>query len=363
MIDTRLMHEIVQKFQRRFPFTILISDVSRRIVVSTDSSRTGDMNLLAIESLNINSMATAAPDGYLRNAGAAVPLHFQNSRIGAIVAEREGDGSGSPDQSIEILGNAVELLYDELLRSKSLQNQTQERDQFLYEWLHLQAEHTEAFKKRGEQLGIDITSCHTVFLMDRNSQNFCFVAPMIKKLLSDTDIMISLSQDQDILLLKEDAFFAKKYRRITAAASGCHMGICSGLPHLHSAYQAAKDSLNLGKLLFPDQHLHTYERMKLAITLSQIQVPGLEEAFASLVSRGKNAQLAETAIAYIRLGGDVQKLCKNLHIHRNSISYRLRRIEEICGRKLTDPYDLLFLYASFIHYVGSHPDDFTASGL
>ena len=91
--------------------------------------------------------------------------------------------------------------------------------------------------------------------------------------------------------------------------------------------------------------------MKLAIALSKTSVPGLEQDFQQLCIHGKNAQLAETAVAYLRLNGDIQKICECLHIHRNSIPYRLHRIQEICGRTLTNSYDMLCLYASYICYI------------
>lgn len=97
------------------------------------------------------------------------------------------------------------------------------------------------------------------------------------------------------------------------------MGICSGEMHLNTAYQAALESLKLGKALFPDEHLHSYDKMKLAIALSKTAVPGLEQEFQQLCRQGKNAQLAETAVAYLRLNGDIQKSV-NISIYTETAS-------------------------------------------
>ena len=91
--------------------------------------------------------------------------------------------------------------------------------------------------------------------------------------------------------------------------------------------------------------------MKLAVALSETTFPGLEDAFAKLAEKGQNAHLAETALAYIRQNGDIKEICDCLHIHRNSIPYRLRRIQEICGKNLMDYYDMMHLYASYICYM------------
>ena len=85
----------------------------------------------------------------------------------------------------------------------------------------------------------------------------------------------------------------------------------------------------------------------------KLPFPDWSRKFQQLCRQGKNAQLAETAVAYLRLNGDIQKICEHLHIHRNSIPYRLHRIQEICGRNLTNSYDMLCLYASYICHIKS----------
>ena len=347
VMDNKIIYNIVEKLHENYPVPISISDVSGRVIVSTNPACIGDMNLLAIEALNINSKVTASPDSLIQKAGAAMPLTFQKSRMGAVIIEQD---SSSASQMIELLSKTIELLYEEFLSLKKMQNRSQERDQFLYEWLHMQSGYTENFIKRGELLGIHIHGNQTVLLIEWSPDNLSASTSILQNFLEKQDILLPLSQNQNLVILKEDEHFERKYHRILSACTGCHTGICSGEPHLHTAYQAALESLKLGKILFPEEYQHNFEKMKLAISLSRTNIPGRENAFALLVKKGKNAQLAETAVAYIQLGGDIQKICERLHIHRNSIPYRLRRIQEICGRNLTDYYDLLYLYASFIRY-------------
>lgn len=346
VFETKIMYEIIGKLHKIFPFPISICDASGRIMVSTDSASVGEMNLLAIRALNINARATASADHPLQTAGTAMPLKYQHSRIGAVVMEY----AGLDCLTAELLSHTIELLYEELLLSQKQQNRTQEKDQFLYEWLHLQSDYTDSFIKRGELLGITITCPHTVLLIEQKPDPHLAFAPLCN-LLDEQDILLALSRHRNLVILNSDDALDRKYHRLLASVSDCHTGICTGILHLHTAYQAALESLELGKLLFPEEHIHSCEKMKFAIALSKTEVPGLENDFAKLAVKGKTAQLAETAIAYIRFNGDIQKLCEQLHIHRNSIPYRLRRIQEICGRNLTDNYDLLCLYASFIRYM------------
>ncbi|MGI8855553.1 MAG: PucR family transcriptional regulator [Thermomicrobiales bacterium] len=54
--------------------------------------------------------------------------------------------------------------------------------------------------------------------------------------------------------------------------------------------------------------------------------------------------LVQTLEAYLDLGGGMQEIADRLFIHRNSLIYRLRRIEELTGRVLADPHDRLVLH-------------------
>lgn len=353
MFENKIMYEIIEKIQEGLPVPISICDGSGRVMVSTDSSSVGDMNLLAIKALDVNAKVFSSSDCSFQKSGAAMPLTLHGHRIGAVVVEQ----TGSPDSHLaEILAKTIELLYQEVFLSRKQKNQSQERNQFLYKWLHLQAGYTDNFIKEGELLGIDITGTQAVLVMVQKTEDNFSSPAVLQNLLEERDILLPLSHNQILLILKESQNFDRKYHRILSACTGCPVGVCCHEPHLYTAYQAAMESLALGRLLFPDRYVHDYEHMKLAIALSHLDFPGLEQPFAQLAEKGKAAQLAETTMAYIYLNGDIRSVCEKLHIHRNSIPYRLRRIEELCGKNLGDSYDLLYLYASMIRYIRLHGD-------
>ena len=348
MFENKIMYEIIEKLQEGFPIPISICDGSGRVMVSTDSSSIGNMNLLAIKALDINAKVFASPDSRFQKAGAAIPLMLQGRRIGAMVVDQT---DSLDSHTVDLLAKTIELLYQEIELSRKQKNQSQERNQFLYKWLHLQSGYTGNFIKEGELLGIDIRGNQTILIMEDEQEDPSFSPAILQNLLDEQDILLPLSHSQTLVILKENQHFDRKYHRILSAGAGCHTGVCRHEAHLHTAYEAASESLDLGKLLFPRSHVHDYERMKLAVALSYLSFPGLEKPFAILAQKGKAAQLAETAAAYIHLNGDIRSVCETLHIHRNSIPYRLRRIQELCGKNLTDSYDMLYLYASMIRYM------------
>ena len=59
-------------------------------------------------------------------------------------------------------------------------------------------------------------------------------------------------------------------------------------------------------------------------------------------------ELLPTLLAYLRQGGAAGAAADALKIHRNTLTYRLRRIEEICKRSPLDPDQHLSLHLAAI---------------
>jgi purine catabolism regulator len=61
--------------------------------------------------------------------------------------------------------------------------------------------------------------------------------------------------------------------------------------------------------------------------------------------------LCKTAGAFIAAGGNLRKTAATLHVHRNTLLYRLKRIEEITGIDMKEPEDCLSLYLALKAHV------------
>lgn len=73
------------------------------------------------------------------------------------------------------------------------------------------------------------------------------------------------------------------------------------------------------------------------------QHPTLERLYGSLIhpilvyDLENGTDLLGTLDAYIRFGGNTKQVAGELFIHRNSVHYRIERIQDILGRNLNDP--------------------------
>ncbi len=85
----------------------------------------------------------------------------------------------------------------------------------------------------------------------------------------------------------------------------------------------------------------------LGITRLLLQVPDLDElrSFADdvLGALRDDAPLLATLVAWFGANGSPQRTARELHVHPNTVAYRVRRVEEITGRRLDQPRDRLMV--------------------
>lgn len=131
-------------------------------------------------------------------------------------------------------------------------------------------------------------------------------------------------------------------------APKCKVRIGVSLPFydiadLKAHYQEAVDALEIGFLLDPDIQIYTFEDYGMYVmfrTVSDIEDlsrylhPALPKLAEYDRKNGTNLEL--TLHTYLKNSCSTTNTAKALYLHRNSVIYRLRRIEELCDIDLDD---------------------------
>jgi purine catabolism regulator len=110
------------------------------------------------------------------------------------------------------------------------------------------------------------------------------------------------------------------------------------------SYQQAQQALEMGCRLFGDGKLHAFAQLGVYRLLFHLYGHSelsqfYTETLGALVdsdSRSNHA-LIETLEEFFRYNGNLSETARAMHLHRNSLLYRLGRIEELLGRSLEDP--------------------------
>jgi carbohydrate diacid regulator len=130
------------------------------------------------------------------------------------------------------------------------------------------------------------------------------------------------------------------------------MGIAMpGLDGVAISYQSARETARLGRLRTPTEPLLSYYDLVLPVLLSRLdsgwQAEQLRVPVATLRAHDKNDEvLRRTLDAWLLHDAHPARTAAALHIHRNTLDYRLRRIAELTGLDLGRIENRLLLYVS-----------------
>lgn len=115
------------------------------------------------------------------------------------------------------------------------------------------------------------------------------------------------------------------------------------LTHIPQSYREAQQALEIGRRLFGDGKLHSFARLGIYRLLFHLYgheelSEFYQETLGPLLDSDSrsNGALIETLEGFFRCNGNLSETARAMHLHRNSLLYRLGRIEELLGRSLED---------------------------
>jgi purine catabolism regulator len=126
--------------------------------------------------------------------------------------------------------------------------------------------------------------------------------------------------------------------------SGGFGRLAQDLQAIPQSYREAQQALEIGRRLFGDGRLHSFARLGIYRLLSHLYgheelSDFYKETLGPLLESDSrsNSALIETLEGFFRCNGNLSEMARTMHFHRNTLLYRLGRIEELLGRPLEDP--------------------------
>lgn len=169
-------------------------------------------------------------------------------------------------------------------------------------------------------------------ILSTKSDNFILLVPV-----NDDQDLHNLNQNAELLRQKVKA---KIHDLTVSVAIG---GFYQGLGQVHKSFTEAKQALAIAKVAFGQDRVTAFMdlgayRLLLGLKNSEQLTQYYQDTVAVLVQFDQENQgaLVRTLEVYLREGGNLCQAAKKLFIHRNTLKYRLQRIEEILDVDLTD---------------------------
>jgi purine catabolism regulator len=116
-----------------------------------------------------------------------------------------------------------------------------------------------------------------------------------------------------------------------------------GPANLRQSATEARDAASLGRLTLGPRHIARQSdlgvyRLLLALRDSGALAPFVRQTLQPLDDDRRSGDLLlETLEVYFTNNGNALRAAQQLHLHRNSMLYRLRRASELLGQDLEDP--------------------------
>jgi carbohydrate diacid regulator len=396
-LTAELAQEIAGETSRIIGLNVLITDRDAVVIGSGDTARVGTVHEASAAVIRDLEPAwhTAAQARALSGVrpGMTLPIMLDGVAVGTVAL------TGSPrrvrqfglvvQRQTEILLRQAILLRSRMLRDRALTDLF--RDIALYD---PDATDAEALAQRARELGLDPTLRRTVLLVDTGTAGD--PAPGLvpadplepragparsvrEEFHSRQDVVAELTAGRIGVLchvggelgldrVVDDTALRDRCARLVAELRRTHRVAGGGggggegmrTPGIHNSYTDAATALRLAPLLttgdtgvFPIAELRPHQLLADAN-------PRARERFraATLVRlRGEPDWpiVRETLIAWAESGFNLVRAANQLHIHRNSLLYRLDKIESRAGRSCRDPRNGLALYlAALTDQLGEH---------
>lgn len=383
-LSTRLAQDIVTRTMRIIPFNVNVMDASGIILASGDEGRVGTLHdgaLLALArraTVEVDAAAARALHGV--RPGINLPLTVGGELCGAVGL------SGNPDavrQFGELVRLTAEMILEQASLAGELQRDSRHREAFLLNLIRGDVTARPELDAWGARLGVDFARPQAAFLLeldagqvgDHAGADAAALAALQRlqlDLLARAPALLSATVGPRELVVFEvldapepdaqgpDAIAGRRLESLDALARAlCDwpftltLGLAStGIDAAAVSYGSARTAARIGRRRDPDARRFSYYALALPVLLSGLdagwQAVQLRQPMARLAAERSGASLRRTLEVWFACHENAAATAGALQIHRNTLDYRLRRVEALTGLDLGRSDDRLLLYVAVL---------------
>ncbi|MFB3170203.1 sugar diacid recognition domain-containing protein [Neobacillus sp. 179-C4.2 HS] len=345
-INKVLAQEIADKVMTVIPYNVNIMDETGMIIGSGDANRKGSFHQGAIAAIEQNTIVCIYDLEGPSMPGVNIPIHFRKNIIGVIGI------SGEPaivEPFAELVRVTAELLINQEYLYTERRIQEQMKEEFLYQWVFRQDHYDAVFKNNGEAMGINLTMERMAIIVKGETSK----EPYLK----DQEFSFKLNHSALLFIVPTDSDILKRLEQMNTHHR-TKIGIGGSTTLVSKSVHEAERSIDIAeKLTLPSTFCY-YQELKFIDYLTNKDLPFSEigHFFKEFETTPKGQELIETLLCYIKNSGDMNAISKELHIHRNSLAYRLQRIEILTSKNPKKFTDLFQLYTGYVIYKMKHSD-------
>jgi carbohydrate diacid regulator len=370
MLQPELAEKIVKEVQKLIAEEIIVVNTDGMIMASTNRGRIGTFHegALITSHQKKKQIITEKDTHQLKGvkSGINLPIFFQHDVIGVIGI------TGDPKTVTpfgEIIRKMTELLISENYYGEQFDYHSRAIETFVLEWLQAK-EPSSHLLERARALTINLELRRIAVIVELEQREHPLSRDVWSSILNSfsqnkNDVVTRSGNERIIVLidcsdsvqprsiknrLEHFLLFIKNSFGISAYAG---VGQCAAPSSLHHSYAQAERALKLASrnrgIIFDEELI--LEMITGELT-SEIKAEYIQRTIAPLL---REKDLLETLVELFKQNHSLKNTAQVLHIHINTLHYRLKKMEELTHLNPNNIQDLFSLYLAVL-LLDEHPN-------
>jgi len=375
MLEKALAQQIANDITDVIGHNVLITDEAGIVVGSGDESRVGQFHEASVDVIRARRMMAHSSEDVRHLIGTlpgvTIPLIVDGDVVGTVGL------SGSPEE-VEQFGLVVkrqtEILMQEAARIGSRMTHERATAELLREicdWHHSGAAKAQLMR-RGRTLGYDLTLRRRIVLIQWEEtdgsppESSDSVLRQVAEMFDSPDdligplarIVVAVATPERATGHSGSSVLDRCSEFVTSTQGrGLNVRVAvgsaaSGVAALNVSARDAFDALHLGPIAHPATVIHEIEQVRLQQALSVVPIDSRTRLVEGLLGPLTVDREWKTLRATLIVWGDnafnTTRAAQHLHVHRNTLIYRLDKIARILRRPLDEPGLAVALYVTCV---------------
>lgn len=353
MLNKVLAQNIVDRMMDIIHYNVNIMDKKGIIIASGQKERIGKVHEGAKNSLKTQNIVEV--DCEKNNfkttgvkCGVNIPITFNERIIGVIGV------TGKPDKVRDfasLVKVTAELLINQEYSIQKFVIKNKLKEEFLAEWLYKRETYDADFVERGKSLNIDVKKSHYIYLIEYAKKKECVLDRKIKNILENEDYIIHINENKVVVILSREnrsklSFILKeKY-----SEDICRVVNSEFKENLASEFYLMNIAIiNAEKIDFYKKFISEKNDINFLASIEEyLHKSDSCEILNKIMDAGED--ILETFLVFSKVNFEKVTAAKLLHIHRNTLGYRLAKIETITGLNYDYTIDKFRLLSAYLNY-------------
>ncbi len=356
--------QIVQRTMGIIPYSVNVMNEHGMIIASGEASRLHQRHEGAVLALTENRVVEidSATADKLKGVkpGINLPINFRDQLIGVLGITGE---PGEVKAYAQLVKMASELIIEQMTLLEQKQWDKRYREELINQ-LILRDQPPSSLSAVVSWLGVNLQLPRVVLIMELQQPDRDALRNLMDYFeYSARDHLVTFSDFNELIILKpitmkngvwdksQELSELQKFKHYAQSCGFSRLivgGHFSGENGLRRSFQTAKATQTMVKRLKLKHQFIFHDDYALASLLGGLsgtwQAEELSKIWRDLVAQDVKGGLQKTLQHYFEHNCDLSQTATSLHIHVNTLRYRLQRVEDITGIKINNLKQLLWLY-------------------